>query len=78
MRLFVTVLQSKIYNFVITDRQLEGRRNPVMLKGLAGIVSTQVAEMGLAGEPYSMPRAPQQLDRVQAGPELPQSKCLTC
>lgn len=49
-----------------------------MLKGLAGIVSTRVAEMGLAGEAYSTLRAPRQLDRGQAGPELLQSKCLMC
>lgn len=45
----MTVLQSKTYNFVITDRQLEGRRNPITLKDLARIVSIQLAEIGLAG-----------------------------
>lgn len=69
---------NKICNSVITDRQLEKRRNPVTLKGLAGIVSTRVAEMGLAGEAYSTLRAPRQLDRGQAGPALLQSKCLMC
>lgn len=45
-----SLTKQKIYSFVITDRQLEGRRNAVVLKGLPGVVSTQVAEVGLAGE----------------------------
>lgn len=40
--------KAKSYRSVITDRQLEQRRNPIMLKDLAGIVSTQVAGIGLA------------------------------
>lgn len=63
-----------MYSSVITDRHLEGRRNPITLKDLAGIVSTQPAEIGLAGSAFVNACAPTKHSRAEDVPELLRSK----